>query len=154
MRSGWEFNKISARDWASSTPILTPTGLGLRLLKLLIGLANPLLRSLSIAGDAGEMIETWSSRLMFSRPAKIAAVLSRTEGTTFFSCSVPFEWGMRWGFGGWLWVTGDDWGVRALISCSKIAEDDVYVIDTYYRVVTKWGKSHQMDMQHSLNTLH
>ena len=36
------------------TPILTPKGLGLGLLKLLMGLANPLLPPLSKFGEAGD----------------------------------------------------------------------------------------------------
>lgn len=90
------FNKISARDW----PILTPKGLGLRLRKLPIGLANPLLRSLSKVDETGETTATWSPMSTSSIPAKIVAALSRTEGTEFSSCSVPFERGIRWGFGG------------------------------------------------------
>ena len=39
------------------TAILTPKGLGLRLRKLPIGLANPLLRPLSMPGETGETTE-------------------------------------------------------------------------------------------------
>ena len=97
--TGGRFNNISARD-CPGTPILTPKGLGLRLLKLSMGLANPLLRPLSKVGEAGETTATWSPRSTSSKPAKIEAALSRTEGTEFSSCSVPLERGIRCGFGG------------------------------------------------------
>jgi hypothetical protein len=95
-------------------------GLGLRLLKLPIGLAKPLFRPLSKTGDAGETTATWSPTSMSSIPAKIAAALSRTEGTEFSSCSVPFERGIRCG----LWVIGGDGEMIGSISRSNMADDD------------------------------
>ena len=97
--TGGRFNSISARD-CPGTHILTPKGLGLRLLKLPIGLVNPLLWPLSKVGEAGETTATWSPTSTSSKPAKIDAALSRTEGTEFSSCSVPFERGIRCGLGG------------------------------------------------------
>lgn len=85
-------------------PVATrrPSGLGLRLLKLPIGLANPLLVPLarieSSAGevDAGATIDTWSTvSPVSSRVARREAALSRTDGTEYSSCSVPLDLGMR-----------------------------------------------------------
>lgn len=85
-------------------PVATrrPSGLGLRLLKLPIGLANPLLvplaRIKSSAGevDAGATIDTWSAVSPdSSRVARRDAALSRTDGTEYSSCSVPLALGIR-----------------------------------------------------------
>ena len=50
------------------------------------------------------------------------AAESRTEGTLCSSCSVPFDLGIRCGFGGW--EDGGDGGPMGSMSRSKIAEED------------------------------
>jgi hypothetical protein len=75
--------------------LLTPKGLGLRLPKLPIGLANPLLWPLSkLGGLKQETTATWSPTSTSSKSVKTEAALSRTKGTEFSSCSVPFERGI------------------------------------------------------------
>jgi hypothetical protein len=66
----------------------TPRGLGLRLLRLPIGLAKPLRRPVSKQGATIAI----SSGI---EAARISAALSRTDGTLCSSCSVVFERGMR-----------------------------------------------------------
>ncbi len=85
-------------------PVATrrPSGLGLRLLKLPIGLAKPLLvprariESSAEEVDAGATIDTWSTVSPdSSRVARRDAALSRTDGTENSNCSVPLALGMR-----------------------------------------------------------
>jgi hypothetical protein len=54
----------------------------------------------------------------------MAAALSRTDGTDCSSCSVVFERGMRWGFGGWWMELGGEGLEMGSMSRSKIADDD------------------------------
>ena len=66
---------------------------------------------LSIAAETGEMIATWLARSTFSRPAKIVAALSRTEGTAFSSALFPLNEGCVM----WIWrVMVSDWGYERL----------------------------------------
>lgn len=102
-----------------------PSGLGLRLLKLPIGLANPLPLPPPPKSDidAGATTDTWSANSV--RPSwkcdsevevedagkadeassvlSTAAALSSTEGTDCSRVSVPLARGMRCGLGGWWW---------------------------------------------------
>jgi len=95
---------------------IKPRGLGLRLLKLPIGLVNPLRRPGSAHGAT-----TAISSDAATEAVRISAALSRTEGTLCSSCSVALERGMRWG----LWECEDCGdGQTGSISRSKIAEDD------------------------------
>jgi hypothetical protein len=77
-------------------PAPPAVGLGLRLLKLPMGLVTPLrnpppnMRSL-----AGVTTEIRSSSSVPWVDVSIAAALSRTEGTHWSSCSLTFERGMR-----------------------------------------------------------
>lgn len=104
-------------------PVRIPKGLGLRLLKLPIGLAKPLLRPIgSNIEVAGATTEIWSPESP-SIPARIAAALSRTEGTDCSSCSVVLDRGMRWGSVGWLgW--GGEGEATGSISRSNIADEE------------------------------
>lgn len=88
-------SKISARPCPGCT--LAPSGLGLRLLKLPIGLAKPLLRPTieSNTEFAGETTATSLATSSVSILARIAAALSNTEGTDCSSCSVPLARGIR-----------------------------------------------------------
>jgi len=86
-------SKISALGDAAGT--LEPTGLGLLLLRLPIGLAKPLLRSTTSRMDAvGETTETSSSLPI---PARMVAALSKTDGTECSSCSVVLARGILCG---------------------------------------------------------
>lgn len=115
-----------------------PNGLGLRLLKLPIGLANPLLRPMtSKLMVAGETIATWSPASLSSKLVRTEAALSRTEGTACSSCSVPFARGILWGFC-WWWCIGGEGGEIGSISLSKIAEDDECLIRPWVFNCTKF----------------
>jgi len=70
--------------------------LGLRLLKLPTGLANPLVLSVADAGARTEICPASSSM-----EAMMAAALSRTDGTDCLDCSAVLEQGMRCRFWGW-----------------------------------------------------
>jgi hypothetical protein len=112
-------------------PTRRPSGLGLLLRKLPIGLVKPLLglraRMESKAGGeegaAGATTAMWSRAVdsgVSSMPARRDAALSRTEGTACSSCSVPFALGILCGFE----RNGGDGGTAGSISRSKIADDD------------------------------
>ena len=77
--------------------MLPMVGLGLLLLKLPMGLANPLPNMGFGMAEAGETTEIWSDWCSFSgfMLARMAAAESRTEGTACSSCSVVLERGMR-----------------------------------------------------------
>lgn len=118
-------------------PVATrrPRGLGLRLLKLPMGLANPLLvpraRMESNAGlvDAGATTATWSTDSPeSSRVARMEAALSRTDGTECSSCSVPLALGMRCGF--WCARKGGEGGTTGSMSRSKMAEEEEWLKKT------------------------
>ena len=100
-------------------PGLLPNGLGLRLLKLPMGLANPLVLPIV---EAGATTEIWSPSS--SIDARIEAALSRTDGTDCSSCSVALERGMRCGFWGWWLECGGEGFEMGSMSRSKMADDD------------------------------
>jgi hypothetical protein len=99
----------------------TPRGLGLRLLKLPIGLVKPLRRPGSAHGATTEI-----SSDDVREAVRISAALSRTEGTLCSMCSVPLLRGIRCGFGGW-----EEWGGEGepmgSMSRSKMADDDEWL---------------------------
>jgi hypothetical protein len=99
-------------------------GLGLRLLKLPIGLVNPLRRPASRHGATTAISSEGESEAV-----RIAAALSSTEGTLCSSCSVVLERGMRWGFGGCAEVCGGEGDTIGSISRSNMAEDDEWLMD-------------------------
>jgi hypothetical protein len=100
----------------------TPSGLGLRLLKLPIGLVKPLRRP----GSAhGATTETSSPVVMDA--VRISAALSRTEGTLCSSCSVVFERGMRCGLVGCEEKWGGEGDVTGSMSRSKIADEEEWL---------------------------
>ena len=76
-------------------------GLGLRLPKLPMGLAKPLLARGEPPKGAGATMET---SLVLGADARMAAAESSTEGTECSICSVVLERGMRWGSVGWWWL--------------------------------------------------
>jgi hypothetical protein len=111
----------------------TPSGLGLRLLKLPIGLVKPLRRP----GSAhGATTETSSPVVMDA--VRISAALSRTEGTLCSSCSVVFERGIRCGFVGCAVKWGGEGDVTGSMSRSKIADEDEWLYHVL-RVRSKIG---------------
>lgn len=76
-------------------PALEPTGLGLLLLRLPMGLAKPLLRSKTSRMDAaGETTATSFATSSLPIPIRIVAALSKTEGTECSSCSVVLARGI------------------------------------------------------------
>jgi len=79
-------------------PGLVPNVLGLRLLKLPMGVANPLVLSML---DAGARTEIYSA--LPPMEAMMAAALSRTDGTDCSNCSVVLGRGCGAGFvdGNW-----------------------------------------------------
>lgn len=82
-------------------------------------------KSDSAGADAGATTETGPASVW----ERIAAALSRTEGTDWSRCSVAFARGIRCGFGGWLWAWlwrpwGGDGGIRGSISRSKMADEE------------------------------
>lgn len=82
-------------------PTLPIVGLGLRLPLLPIGLVRPLLvLRATVAVGAGATTPIRSSSSEVGGSTRIAAALSRTEGTLWSICSVVFERGVRWGIGG------------------------------------------------------
>ena len=104
---------------------LTVVGLGLLLLKLPMGLATPLLLPVLPANNpvAGATTLILSSSREPCGEARIAAALSRTEGTLWSSCSVVLERGVRCGLGGRCGYGGEG-EVMGSMSRSKIADED------------------------------
>ena len=81
-------------------PTLEPIGLGLLLHILPIGLVKPLLRStISSMEPVGETTATSFATSSFPVFARMAAALSKTEGTDCSRYSVPFAREVRWGSG-------------------------------------------------------
>ena len=100
-----------------------PNGLGLRLLRLPIGLVNPLRRPASRRGEMTEISSAGEREAV-----RISAALSSTEGTLCSSCSVALERGMRCGFGGCAEVCGGEGHTMGSMSRSKMAEDDEWLM--------------------------
>ena len=104
---------------------------GLGLLELPMGLVSPLLLPaaiipLVVAGMMTAILDrdVASSGLAEVDAARTAAALSSTEGTLSSSCSVVFDRGIRWGFGGcWWWFGGEGLG-RGSMSRSKMADEE------------------------------
>lgn len=99
MGAGGEFGTLRSRlaRWAVALEcrIPVPVGLGLRLLRLPMGLTKPL-PGRKPRSYAGVTTAIWSSS-MGNAEVSTAAAVSKTEGTLCSSCSVVFERGMRWG---------------------------------------------------------
>lgn len=114
----------SVRPTGPPWPVATrsPRGLGLRLLKLPIGLAKPLLAGKPGLADAGGAGATTATSAESSRVARTEAAESRTEGTECSRCSVPFALGILWGLW-WAWEVGEG-QTRGSMSRSKMAEDE------------------------------
>lgn len=110
-------------------PRRRPRGLGLRLLKLPIGLANPLLLpaygSPKLDALAGVTTEIWSPESGSCSPVRIVAAESKTEGTDSSSCSVALARGIRWG----LDEFGGEGGTRGSISRSNMAEEEEWLLE-------------------------
>jgi hypothetical protein len=109
----------SSRLFTSAADGPFPRGLGLRLLRLPIGLVKPLRRPTSRHGETTEISSEGDSEAV-----RMAAALSSTEGTLCSSCSVALERGMRCGFGGCAVVCGGEGHTMGSMSRSKMAEDD------------------------------
>jgi hypothetical protein len=107
-------------------PRRRPRGLGLRLLKLPIGLANPLLLppygSPALAGVTTEILSPDSGSW---RPVRMVAAESKTEGTESSSCSVAFALGMRCG----LEEFGGEGETNGSISRSNMAEEEEWLLE-------------------------
>ena len=102
-------------------PRRNPRGLGLRLLKLPIGLANPLLLPAYWSPDvAGVTTAIWSPASGSWMPVRMVAAESSTEGTDSSNCSVVLARGMRCGFV----ELGGEGGTTGSMSRSNMAEDD------------------------------
>jgi hypothetical protein len=97
-----------------------PSGLGLRLLILPIGLVKPLRRPASMQGATTAISSD-------TEAVRIAAALSRTEGTLCSSCSVVFERGIRCGFRGCAAVCGGEGQTMGSMSRSNMADEDEWL---------------------------
>lgn len=129
---GGILSKRSVRGMEGPVATRNPSGLGLRLLKLPMGLAKPLLvlraRIESNAGlvEAGATTATWSTvSPVSSSVARMEAALSRTDGTECSSCSVPLALGIRCGF--WLGWKGGEGETMGSMSRSKMADEDEWL---------------------------
>lgn len=98
-------------------------GLGLLLLRLPIGLANPLPACLwgwRASNVVGEGATTATSSSAGREEVMTSAALSRTEGTACSSCSVALARGIRCGLGG---CVGGEGGRIGSMSRSNMAEE-------------------------------
>jgi hypothetical protein len=93
-----------------------------------------------IAGGAGATALIRSSSRAEVDDARIAAVLSSTEGTLWSSCFVCFERGVRCGFGRWCEGEQD----MGSISHSKMAKKDEWLSYNEHREKDReWIDSHE-----------
>jgi hypothetical protein len=110
-------------------PRRRPRGLGLRLLKLPIGLANPLLlpayESPKLDALAGVTTAIWSPDSGSWSPERMVAAESKTEGTESSSCSVVLARGIRWG----LDEFGGEGGAIGSMSRSNMAEEEEWLLE-------------------------